>query len=108
MPDALMRFRAAVFCASDQVAFGLISTLNAAGLRVPQDLSVVGFDDIELSEYYVPALTTIRQFRRQLGARAAQLLLDRLGGRAPAPAGGQVLTVDVELVVRDSTAALPA
>ncbi|WP_428925067.1 LacI family DNA-binding transcriptional regulator [Marinibacterium sp. SX1] len=104
-----MRHRpTAVFCASDQVAFGLISTLNAAGLRVPQDLSVVGFDDIELSEYYVPALTTIRQFRRQLGARAAQLLLDRLGGQAPAPAGGQVLTVDVELVVRDSTAAPPA
>lgn len=97
----------AVFCASDQVAFGLISTLTAAGVRVPQDLSVVGFDDIELSEYYVPALTTIRQFRRQLGARAARLLLDRLNGKPIDPQIGKVLTVDVELVVRDSTAPPP-
>ena len=97
----------AVFCASDQVAFGLISTLNAGGVRVPQDISVVGFDDIELSEYYVPALTTIRQFRRLLGARAARLLLDRItGGDAPGQSG-EVLTVDVELVVRDSTAPPP-
>ncbi len=94
----------AVFCASDQVAFGLISTLSAAGLHVPRDLSVMGFDDIELSEYYVPALTTIRQYRRQLGARAAQLLLDRLTGKPSASDPSQVLTVDVELVVRDSTA----
>ncbi|MGR3804313.1 LacI family DNA-binding transcriptional regulator [Marinibacterium profundimaris] len=98
----------AVFCASDQVAFGLISTLTAAGVRVPEDLSVVGFDDIELSEYYVPALTTIRQFRRTLGARAARLLLDRLTGARPDLPDGDVLMVDVELVVRDSTAPPPS
>ncbi|MBB95145.1 MAG: LacI family transcriptional regulator [Rhodobacteraceae bacterium] len=97
----------AVFCCSDQVAFGLISTLTAHGVRVPQDLSVVGFDDIELSEYYVPALTTIRQFRRKLGARAARLLLDRLGGGPATPVPGEVLTVEVELVIRDSTAPPP-
>lgn len=98
----------AVFCASDQVAFGLISTLTAAGVRVPEDLSVIGFDDIELSEYYVPALTTIRQFRQTLGARAARLLLDRLNGNgSTALASGDVLTVDVDLIVRNSTAPPP-
>ena len=55
----------------------------------------------------MPALTTIRQFRRLLGARAARLLLDRItGGDAPGQSG-EVLTVDVELVVRDSTAPPP-
>lgn len=98
----------AVFCASDQVAFGLISTLTAAGVRVPEDLSVIGFDDIELSEYYVPALTTIRQFRRTLGARAARLLLDRLNGNGSTDlASGDVLTVDVDLILRNSTAPPP-
>ncbi|PVB62223.1 LacI family DNA-binding transcriptional regulator [Labrenzia sp. 011] len=95
----------AVFCASDQVAFGLISTLAANGIRVPEDMSVVGFDDIELSEYYVPALTTIRQDRRALGAQAATLLLERIDREndgscmMPAP-----VMLDVELVVRASAA----
>ncbi|MCV0428228.1 MAG: substrate-binding domain-containing protein, partial [Roseibium sp.] len=97
----------AVFCASDQVAFGLMSTLTSNGLRVPEDISVVGFDDIELSEFYVPALTTIRQDRRALGQKAAALLLAcidpdhsiALDREAP-------VVVDVELVVRQSAAAL--
>lgn len=95
----------AVFCASDQVAFGLMSTMSANGLRVPEDISVIGFDDIELSEYYVPALTTIRQDRRALGVEAASLLLECIdpgsesGGCDTAP-----LMLDVELVVRASAA----
>lgn len=95
----------AVFCSADMVAFGLIAGLKAGGLRVPEDISVVGFDDIEMSEYYVPALTTIRQDRNKLGQRAAQVLLERLSGKevsqkpeAPIP---------VELIVRSSTAPLP-
>ncbi len=97
----------AVFCASDQVAFGLISTLTAHGLNVPGDMSVVGFDDIELSEFYVPALTTIRQNRRALGTGAATLLLEcidpgkTLSGRSNVP-----VVIEVELVVRQSAAAL--
>ncbi len=93
----------AVFCSADMVAFGLISGLQAGGVRVPEDISVVGFDDIEMSEYYVPALTTIRQDRHLLGQRAAKLLLDRLSSglsthesEAPIP---------VELIKRASTAA---
>jgi len=94
--------------ASDQVAFGLISAVTSAGLNVPRDLSVVGFDDIELSEYSVPALTTIRQNRQALGAGAANLLLDRLNGDSNVTEPGPVITIDVELVRRGSTAAPPS
>ncbi|WGW05563.1 LacI family DNA-binding transcriptional regulator [Tropicibacter oceani] len=96
----------AVFCASDMVAFGLIAGLTEAGIRVPQDISVIGFDDIEMSQFYIPALTTIRQNRRALGLRSSQLLLDRLDGASPA-AGGVVDLVDVSLIPRASTAPPP-
>ncbi|MFV0383876.1 LacI family DNA-binding transcriptional regulator [Paracoccus sp. (in: a-proteobacteria)] len=93
----------AVFCAADGTAFGLIAGLAAAGLRIPQDMSVVGFDDIGLAEHYIPALTTIRQDRLALGRQAAGLLKSRLSGADDAPAG-PVRLVDVELIVRASTA----
>ena len=93
----------AVFCASDQVAFGLIAKLTEAGVRVPQDISVVGFDDIEQAEYFVPRLTTIRQDRQLLGQTAADLMVHRLEDEDPDP-GALVKVLDVELVVRDSTA----
>ncbi|QDC08687.1 LacI family DNA-binding transcriptional regulator [Oceanicola sp. D3] len=98
----------AVFCASDQVAFALMSTLMAAGVRVPEDISVVGFDDIDLSKVYTPALTTIRQDRHALGARAARLLLERIAATndpLAADDGSCVEMVGVELVARQSTAA---
>lgn len=96
----------AVFCASDMVAFGLISGLHEGGLRVPEDISVVGFDDIELAEFYVPALTTIRQDRHRLGARGAEVLLDQLAkGKSQM---GRVELIDVSLKVRRSTAPVQA
>jgi LacI family transcriptional regulator, repressor for deo operon, udp, cdd, tsx, nupC, and nupG len=98
----------AVFCASDQVASGLISGLHAAGVRVPEDISVVGFDDIELSEYYIPALTTIRQDRTELGRRSAEALLDLLNDDSGAGPEGKVHLVDVELIARASTGPVPA
>jgi len=96
----------AVFCAADTVAFGLMAGLQAGGVRVPDDISVVGFDDIDMSAYYVPALTTIRQDRVRLGRTAAERLLERLQGppqdRDPAPVIEELLPVD--LVIRASTA----
>lgn len=92
----------AVFCSADMVAFGLIAGLMEGGLRVPDDISVVGFDDIEMSGSYVPALTTIRQDRHLLGRRAAELLLDRLG--KPGVSAGPQSPLPVELVIRASTA----
>ena len=95
----------AVFCSADMVAFGLIAGLMAAGIDVPGDISVVGFDDIEMSHFYIPALTTIRQDRPLMGRRAAEVVLASLGdpkGRS----GGQEM-IPVELVVRASTAPPP-
>lgn len=97
----------AIFCASDQVAFGLISKLTEAGIRVPDDISVVGFDDIEQAEYYIPRLTTIRQDRQLLGQTAADLIVRRLEDESETEPGDMVKLLNVELVVRDSTAPPP-
>jgi LacI family transcriptional regulator, repressor for deo operon, udp, cdd, tsx, nupC, and nupG len=96
----------AVFCASDQVAFGLMSTLTANGLRVPEDISVIGFDDIDLSEYYVPALTTIRQDRRGLGKKAASLLMECIDNGLESRRLSAPVMVDVELIIRQSATAV--
>jgi len=96
----------AVFCAADMVAFGLIAGLSAHGLSVPGDMSVIGFDDIDMSDYYVPALTTIRQDRHRLGREAAQALRRRLGAGTPDRDGLDEI-LGVELVLRDSTAPPP-
>jgi len=95
----------AVFCSADMVAFGLMAGLEAGGLRVPRDISVVGFDDIEMAAFSIPALTTIRQDRNMLGRRSAEALLQRLAN-PDTPSGAEPL-VPVELVVRDSTAPPP-
>lgn len=97
----------AVFCAADTVAFGLISGLQAGGLSVPDDISVVGFDDIDMSQYYIPALTTIRQDRHRLGTRAAERLLERLGHPLTWQGDAASDVIAVQLVVRDSTAPPP-
>ncbi|WP_375574003.1 LacI family DNA-binding transcriptional regulator [Ahrensia marina] len=98
----------AVFCSADTVAFGLISGLQGAGLSVPNDISVVGFDDIDIAQYYVPALTTIYQDRHRLGRRAAERLLERLNPSALDVGDEAGDLVGVKLVVRDSAAALHA
>ena len=90
----------AVFCTSDEMAIGLMRTLFSAGLRVPDDISVAGFDDIEFAAVAEPALTTIHQPRRELGQAAATVLIDLLQGR-PTP---KRIRLDTELVVRDSVA----
>lgn len=91
------------FCANDLVALGLMAGLARMGCRVPQDVSVVGFDDVEGALYGVVPLTTVRQPARELGRRATQLML------AETVADGehrhQHIVFDAELVVRESTAA---
>ena len=98
----------AVFCASDMVAFGLIARLTEAGVSVPQDISVVGFDDIELAAFSRPKLTTIRQDRKAIGAQAAKQLLARLNTQSEAKSAGEIHTLSVELILRDSTIAPPS
>ncbi|MFD0668349.1 LacI family DNA-binding transcriptional regulator [Ramlibacter sp. MAHUQ-53] len=74
----------AVFAVSDTLAIGAIKAFRRAGLRVPQDIAVVGFDNIPLSEVFEPSLTTIAQPMHELGTRAAELLMQRLAGGQPA------------------------
>jgi LacI family transcriptional regulator, repressor for deo operon, udp, cdd, tsx, nupC, and nupG len=90
---------AAVFCTSDQMAIGLMRTLASAGVRVPHDISVAGFDDIDFAGVAEPPLTTIRQPRRELGQAAAAALTALLQNRDTP----QRLSLKTELVIRDST-----
>lgn len=93
----------ALFAFNDISAMGAIRALRTAGLRVPQDVSVVGFDDIQSAAFQNPSLTTVRQPLREMGALAAQTLLERIGSPATKPYA-RVITVEPELVVRESTA----
>jgi LacI family transcriptional regulator len=90
----------AFFAANNLMAMGAMSALREAGLRVPRDIAVIGFDDIPGTRLVDPALTTIAQYPERLGARAAQLLLDRLG--VGGPATGRHIEMPFGLVVRQS------
>jgi DNA-binding LacI/PurR family transcriptional regulator len=74
----------AVFCGNDHMALGLLRALAEQGRRVPEDVSVVGFDDIPESAYFLPPLTTVRQDFGQLGRRALDTLVEMINGRQPA------------------------
>jgi LacI family transcriptional regulator, repressor for deo operon, udp, cdd, tsx, nupC, and nupG len=91
----------AIFACNDEMAMGLIRGLCAAGVIVPRDVSVAGFDDIEFAEAYNPPITTVRQARREIGERAADLLLKLIDGERP---GQRETRLGAELVVRKSTA----
>jgi DNA-binding LacI/PurR family transcriptional regulator len=93
----------AVFCFNDIAAIGAIRALKDAGLRVPEDVSVVGFDDIQSAAYSTPSLTTVRQPLSEMGKRGAQVLLERIANRE-APYPGEIVMTP-ELIVRESTAA---
>ena len=90
----------ALFAFNDTSAIGAIHSLREAGLRVPEDVSVVGFDDIPLAAFQNPALTTVRQPLEEMGAAAARALLDRIQGATEFPAE---ILVEPELAVRKST-----
>ncbi|GGR59056.1 LacI family transcriptional regulator [Deinococcus seoulensis] len=92
----------AIFAANDFSAVGAMEAARHLGLRIPEDVSVVGFDDIPLASQVFPPLTTVRHPFRALGEGAAQLLLSILDGKA-VPAGP--VNLASELVVRGSTAA---
>jgi DNA-binding LacI/PurR family transcriptional regulator len=91
----------AAFVASDYIALGMLSAAETHGVRVPDDLSVVGFDDIRFSQYVRPRLTTIRSPLERLAQVGVELLFERLADPA-APARTEVLPV--ELIVRESAA----
>jgi LacI family transcriptional regulator len=104
---ALLRLRprpTALFAANIRIAIGTLSAVRRARLRVPEDVSVVGFDDTPLASYLDPPLTTVRMPLEELGSVAAESLLREIGGRR---AESVMVDIPPELVVRGSAAPPP-
>ncbi len=97
----------ALFAANDYIAIGLLRAFWERGLRVPEDVSVVGVDDLQDSAYFIPGLTTVRQPFTAMGQAAMQALLGIAAGQ-PRADGRFEAVLEPELVVRDSTAPPPA
>jgi DNA-binding LacI/PurR family transcriptional regulator len=94
----------AIFCYNDMTALGALRAAGNRGLRVPEDVSIAGFDDLFVASYTTPPLTTIRQPKQEMGRRAMSILLDLLAGEVP----DTRILLTGELIVRGSTAAPPA
>ncbi|OLP62548.1 LacI family transcriptional regulator [Xaviernesmea oryzae] len=95
----------AIVAANDLMAIGVMQSLLARGVSIPDEVSVAGFDDILASALVTPALTTVAQFQDQIGARAAERLLARLAERKADP--GHAEEMAFELIIRASVAAPP-
>ncbi|MGF1760292.1 HTH-type transcriptional repressor PurR [Photobacterium sagamiensis] len=89
----------AIFCFNDIMAMALISTFEQAGIRVPGDISIIGYDNIELAPYFSPPLTTIHQPKRRLGKTAVEILMERVKDKDHAR---RVFEMAPELVIRKS------
>jgi DNA-binding LacI/PurR family transcriptional regulator len=90
----------AIFCTNDTIAIGTMKAALRAGLRIPQDLSIIGFDDSEISHLVEPELTTVRVDKAAMGRIAAERLIAQIEGEPPQK---QVIQTPIELVVRQST-----
>jgi len=88
----------AIFAANDQMAYGVRLGLYRRGLRVPEDVSLVGFDDEPAAAFMIPPLTTVRQPAVEMGLEAARIVLARLRDESVSPA-----QLTAELVIREST-----
>jgi len=91
----------AIFAGSDQQAFGVYEAARQHGLRIPEDLSVVGFDDLPVARWASPPMTTVRQPLAEMGNAAAQMLGELIDG---APLRSTRMELTTELIVRESTA----
>ena len=94
-----------IVCASDPIALGAVRAVRRAGLRVPQDVSVVGYDDSAFMNCTDPPLTTVRQPLEAIGRAAVAMLVGQIDGF---PVTAEELLFEPELVVRGSTAPAPA
>lgn len=92
----------AVFVSNDQMALGVLHYANEHGIRIPDDLSVIGFDDVTEAAYFTPSLTTVTHPLRELGILAVKTLLEQIEG-TDARLGIKAITLQTELVLRGST-----
>ena len=93
----------AILCSNDMTAIGVIRKSYECGVGIPEELSLIGFDDIRLANYVVPPLTTVQMSQVELARLAFQALLDDVQRKKPAPHGSEYI-LQTSLVVRDSTA----
>lgn len=94
----------AIFAAGDTIAIGVLQAAHEAGIRVPEDLALIGFDDVDVASQSFPLLTTVRQPVQEKGAVAARLLIDLIQNRVEGP---QYILLETELVIRQSCGAQP-
>ncbi|SHO59204.1 HTH-type transcriptional repressor PurR [Vibrio quintilis] len=89
----------AIFCFNDTMALGLMSRLQQRGIKIPEDMSVIGYDNIEISEYFSPPLTTIHQPKRRVGKNAFEILLERIKNKEHER---RIFEMHPEIVARDT------
>jgi DNA-binding LacI/PurR family transcriptional regulator len=94
----------AIFCYNDLTALGALNAVHQRQLRVPEDISIIGFDDVAIASHTFPSLTTVRQPKHEMGRMATEILLNLLGGSQSETSR----SVQGELIVRDSTAPAPS
>ena len=99
---AMMPRPTAIFCFSDDMAFGALHAIRSAGLACPADISIIGFDDVRLARFGTPALTTVRQPMRDIGRKTVELLIGIMDEGVTERIN---ITLGHELIVRESTAA---
>ncbi|HKW89189.1 MAG TPA: LacI family DNA-binding transcriptional regulator [Candidatus Acidoferrales bacterium] len=96
----------AVVCSNDMTAIGVMRQSYEAGIRIPHELSVIGFDDIRIAQFMTPPLTTVRMSQSEIARMAFQALLAEVNRKAPSPEGTEFV-LRTSLVLRDSTALAP-
>jgi len=91
----------AIFCSNDEMALGVMTVLKSVGIGIPDDISIVGFDNIHFAQYFDPSLTTVAQPMGDLGEKAMTVLCETLAGNPPKV---KDIVLPFDLIVRDSTA----
>ncbi|HHE55925.1 MAG TPA: LacI family transcriptional regulator, partial [Caldithrix abyssi] len=98
------KFPMAVVCYNDVVALGLISALQKLNIRVPEDVSIIGNDDIEFARHWSPALTTISTPIEELGRKAAEILIHNIEAKERLKV--KKLVLEAQLIIRETTCAV--
>jgi len=93
----------AVFCSNDNMAVGAMKAIHESGLKVPEDISIIGFDNSEFCKYVTPALTTVKKPIKEMSTEGAGKLMDMLEGRE---VKGERIYISTELVIRESVACI--